>query len=386
MKIVIAPDSFKESLTAAHVAQAIERGVRAVMPHAKVLCVPMADGGEGTLDAVLSISGGKRMQVAVPDALGRPINAGWGWLPNKTAVIEMASAAGLEQIAASDRDPLRADTHGVGELLTAALDAGAQHIVLTAGGSATNDAGAGMLRALGLKFLDGQGRALAMGGEALGALDRIDPSGLDPRLKDVKLTVATDVRNPLCGPNGASAIFGPQKGATPAMVQTLDQALARFADLTAQVTGQDLRQAQGAGAAGGLGFAAMAWLNAQMRPGVDVVADLTQLSSHLSGADLVITGEGRMDSQTLQGKTPWGVMQLAHNQNIPVIAIVGSLGHGYQNLYPAGLTAAFSLTNGPIELSEALEHAAELLEARATDVMRLWVSATHAHAMRHSSE
>jgi glycerate kinase len=170
------------------------------------------------------------------------------------------------------------------------------------------------------------------------------------------------------------------------MVQTLDQALARFADLTARAIGQDLRQAQGAGAAGGLGFAAMAWLNAQMRPGVEVVADLTQLSSHLSGADLVITGEGRMDSQTLQGKTPWGVMQLAQNQNIPVIAIVGSLGHGYQNLYPAGLTAAFSLTNGPIELSEALEHAAELLEARATDVMRLWVSATHAHAMRHSSE
>lgn len=380
MKIVIAPDSFKESLSAAGVAQAIARGVQSVVPDAHVVCVPMADGGEGTLDAVLAVTGGERRQLTVADALGRPITACWGWLPDQTAIIEMASAAGLEHIAVPDRDPLRADTQGVGELFRAALDAGAQRIVLTAGGSATNDGGTGMLRALGLRLLDQQGRELAKGGQALSQLAQIDSSRLDARLKHVGITIATDVRNPLCGPAGASAIFGPQKGATPAMVAELDHALSRFADVTAKVTGQELRESPGTGAAGGLGFAAMAWLDANMRPGVEVVAELAQLSVHLSDADLAITGEGRMDSQTLQGKTPWGVMQLASAQKVPVIAMVGSLGPGYQDLYPAGLTAAFSLANGPIELSQALKQAPDLLEARARDIMRLWMAAKDAHA------
>ncbi|MCD8566101.1 MAG: glycerate kinase [Burkholderiaceae bacterium] len=375
MKIVIAPDSFKESLSAANVAQAIASGIRVVMPDADIRCVPMADGGEGTLDAVLAVTAGQRRQQTVADALGRQRQAFWGWLPERTAIIEMASAAGLEHIAPTDRDPLKADTYGVGELLINALDVGAKRIVLTAGGSATNDGGAGMLRALGMKFLDESGKPLPAGGHALARLKSIDASDLDPRLTDIEMVVATDVRNPLCGANGASAIFGPQKGATPEMVQALDQALAHFAEVTKQTTGTDRQNDPGAGAAGGLGFAAMAWMGASTRPGVEVVAELANLEQAIADADLVFTGEGRMDAQTLQGKTPWGVMRIAKAHGVPVIALAGSLGQGYQALYDAGLTAAFSLTNGPIQLELALQCAADLLTAHSTDIIRLWMAA-----------
>jgi len=386
LNIVIAPDSFKESLSAAGVAQAIAAGIQSVIADAQTHCLPMADGGEGTLDAVLAVTGGEQRQLQVADALGRPRLAHWGWLPNQTAIIEMASAAGLEHIAAGDRDPARADTQGVGELLLAALEAGAQHIVLTAGGSATNDAGSGMLRALGMGLLNDQGQTLPPGGLALQNLARIDNSMLASRLAETKITVATDVRNPLCGPDGASAIFGPQKGATPELVQSLDQALSQFANITAQSLGTDLQNHPGAGAAGGLGFAALAWLGARMRPGVEVVAELAGLHAAVAKADLVFTGEGRMDAQTLQGKTPWGVMRVARQYNVPVIAIAGSLGPGYEALYDAGLTAAFSLANGPIELDYALAHAPELLQSRATDIMRLWHCAASAAPAHRSSE
>lgn len=379
VKIVIAPDSFKESLSAHGVAQAIATGIKAVLPHAQTICVPMADGGEGTLDAVLAVAGGQRKGLTVTDALGRPRLAHWGWLPDKTGVIEMASAAGLEHIAPADRDPLNADTHGVGLLLAAALDAGVKRIVLTAGGSATNDGGAGMLRALGMLFLDETDKPLPPGGYALSGLAKIDASKLDARLKQVEVTVATDVRNPLCGPNGASAIFGPQKGATPDMVEKLDSALAQFARMTAQSIGTDHQNQPGAGAAGGVGFAAMAWMGASTRPGVEVVAELANLEAAISNADLVFTGEGRMDAQTLQGKTPWGVMRIAQAHRVPVIALAGSLGEGYQALYGAGLTAAFSLANGPIELEHAMQQAASLLQARSADIMRLWIRAASAH-------
>ncbi len=384
MKIVIAPDSFKESLSAQDVARAIATGIESVVPHATCVCVPMADGGEGTLDAVLAVTGGERRTATVADALGRPIKAHWGWLPDQTAVIEMASAAGLEHVAPKDRDPIRADTFGVGELLKLALEAGARRIVLTAGGSATNDGGTGMLRALGLIMLDAQGCALPPGGGALAQLARIDPSRLDTRLRDASIIVATDVRNPLCGENGASAIFGPQKGASPQMVQQLDQALAQFAHVTAEVTGQDLRNAPGAGAAGGLGYAALAWMGASMRPGVEVVAELAQLEQAIKQADLVITGEGRMDSQTLQGKTPWGVMRIAQAHRVPVVALAGSLGEGYQALYEHGLSAAFSLANGPITLDQACANASTLLADRSSDIMRLWLSGANA-APKHRS-
>ena len=386
MKIVIAPDSFKESLGALEVARAIESGIRAVLPEANTVCVPMADGGEGTLSTVLQATQGQFHEMAVLDAIGRPRQAQWGWLPNQTALIEMASAAGLEQVAPADRDPLNADTFGVGQLMLAALNAGARTIVLTAGGSATNDGGAGMLRALGMRWLDHTGQALAPGGAALLNLAKIDASGLDPRLANTKILVATDVNNPLCGPKGASATFGPQKGATAEMVKLLDDALSRLADLSAQALSRDERHSPGAGAAGGLGFAAMAWLNAQMRPGAAMVAELVALDQAMQSADLAFTGEGSMDAQTLQGKTPMGVIEVAQRHGVPVIALVGRLGDGYQSLYDVGLTAAFSLTNGPLELEQALTQAAPLLEARTADIMRTWLRAASAQTKHHSCE
>lgn len=375
MKIVIAPDSFKESLSAPLVAQAIARGLHRAAPDATLVCVPMADGGEGTVEAILAATGGERKCHEVRDALGRAIQAQWGWLPDHVAVIEMACAAGLEHIAPQDRDPLRATSYGVGQLIGHALNLGAKQIVLGLGGSATNDAGAGMLQALGLKLLDAQGHILPPGGAALAQLARIDNSGLDPRLKDVQIIIASDVNNPLCGAQGASAIFGPQKGATPEQVQTLDAALEHFANLCAQTLGYDRRDAPGSGAAGGLGFAAHAWMQSNFRPGVEVVAELGGLALAVRDAQLVITGEGRMDAQTLNGKTPMGVAKIAKAAGVPVVAIAGSLGPGYQALYDAGIVSAFSLVSGPSTLAQACHDAASLLEDRAQDILRLWLAA-----------
>lgn len=376
MKIVIAPDSFKESLSAPLVAEAIAAGLRQAAPHAECVCIPMADGGEGTVEAILAATGGEKRINLVQDALGRPINAQWGWLPGDTAIIEMACAAGLEHIAVNERAPLRASSFGVGQLIAHALDLGARHIVLGLGGSATNDAGAGMLQALGLRLLDDHGNTLAPGGAALTKLTKIDRTGFDPRLKEVRFTIASDVNNPLCGPTGASAVFGPQKGASPEQVQTLDQALGHFADKCAEILDQDHRLAPGAGAAGGLGFAAHAWLKASFRPGVEVVAELGGLAQAIQGAQLVFTGEGRMDAQTLHGKTPMGVAKIAQAAGIPVIAIAGSLGDGYQALYQKGIVAAFSLVSGPMTLDQACANAPQLLKDRAQDILRLWLGAT----------
>jgi len=375
MKIVIAPDSFKESLSAPLVAQAIARGLRRVAPDANIVCVPMADGGEGTVEAILAASGGERKCHEVHDALGRPIQASWGWLAGNVAVIEMACAAGLEHIATEDRDPLRASSFGVGQLIGHALNLGATQIVLGLGGSATNDAGAGMLQALGLKLIDAQNKELAPGGAALARLARIDSRCLDPRLKDVQIIIASDVNNPLCGPRGASAVFGPQKGATSEQVKTLDEALGHFANLCAQTLGYDRREAPGSGAAGGLGFAAHMWMQSSFRPGVEVVAELGGLAHAVRDAQLVITGEGRMDAQTLHGKTPMGVANIAKAAGVPVVAIAGSLGPGYQALYDAGVVSAFSLVSGPTSLAQACTDAASLLEDRAQDILRLWLAA-----------
>ncbi len=371
MKIVIAPDSFKESLGAREVADAIARGVRSVLPNARIQCLPMADGGEGTLDAVLQSSGGEVRRADVVDALGRPCTASWGWIAPATALIEMASAAGLEQIAAVDRDILHADTTGVGQLILAALDAGARSIVLTAGGSATNDAGTGMLTSLGLRLLDAQGQTLPPGPANLADLAEIDTRGLDPRLASIDWTVATDVNNPLCGEQGASAVFGPQKGADPDQVRQLDAALHHFAIQTRRKIGTDASRTPGAGAGGGIGFAAIAWLGAKVRPGADMVADLIRLQDHIKVADLVITGEGRLDGQTLHGKAPMQVIRTAHEQGIPVIALAGSLGPGYTDLYKQGLSAAFSLVSGPMSLADACAKADLLLEQRTRDIMRV---------------
>ena len=354
MKIVIAPDSFKESVSAPDAAAAIARGIKAAFPGAHTVCIPMADGGEGTVQAVLAAAGGQARQRTVNDALGHKVDAVWGLLDDGTAIIEMAAAAGLELIPPSKRDPLRASSHGVGELILAALDAGARHIILGLGGSATNDAGAGMLTALGLRLLDKEGRSLPPGGGALGQLASIDARGLDARLADVRIDIASDVDNPLCGPQGASHIFGPQKGATPEQVNALDDMLSHFADVCARQLGSDRRDEAGAGAAGGLGFAAKTFLNAQFRPGVDIVAELGGLAAAMEGATLAFTGEGRMDAQTLRGKTPAGVARIARQAGVPVVALAGSLGEGYEALHACGISAAFSLAPGPITLQQAL--------------------------------
>jgi glycerate kinase len=380
MKIVIAPDSFKDSLSAQGVAQAIASGLIEVWPDAELIECPMADGGEGTIEAVLAACNGQWMSQTVSGPLGQTVNAQWGWLAqSRTAIIEMAMASGLQMLTLQQRDATLSSTQGTGELILAALDAGAKRVILAIGGSATNDAGAGMLSALGARFLDAQGQALAAGGLALARLDRIELDGLDQRLKDVQFEVAADVDNPLCGPNGASHIFGPQKGASPEQVRALDAALGHFAEQSAKVLGNDESHYPGSGAAGGMGFAAKAYLNASFRPGVEVVADLTGLEAALKGADLVITGEGRFDAQTLRGKTPFGVARVARRAGVPVIVLAGTLGEGYTDLYQHGITAAFALTSGPMTLENACHNAASLLHDRARDLGLVWKSAA-AHA------
>ena len=372
MKLVIAPDSFKESLSARAVAEAIAAGWARVYPDAELLLCPMADGGEGTVDALLSATDGKLQQTRVSGPLGDPVEAHWGLLPNAQAIIEMAEASGLHRVEPGRRDVLAASSHGTGELIRAALDAGVRHIVLGLGGSATNDGGAGLLAALGVRFLDREGQELPLGGAALARLSQIDLTGLDTRLAQVEVMVAADVDNPLCGPRGASAVFGPQKGASPEQVVQLDEALAHYADVMAATLGEDLRDLPGVGAAGGLGFAARAVLRAGFRPGVELVAELSGLAQAVQGADLVITGEGRLDGQSLHGKTPVGVARIARAAGVPVIALAGSLGDGYQRLYAEGIGAAFSLAPGPLSLEQAMQQAADQLSARAADLARLW--------------
>ncbi|WP_122429420.1 glycerate kinase [Pseudomonas viridiflava] len=373
MKIVIAPDSFKDSLSAQAVADAIASGLAEVWPDAELVKCPMADGGEGTVEAVLDACEGQWMSAQVSGPLGDSVAAQWGWLAqSRTAIIEMAMASGLQLLTLKQRDACLTSTEGTGQLISAALDAGAQRVILAIGGSATNDGGSGMLSALGARFLDRNDQPLPRGGRALTDLARIDLSDLDPRLANVRVEIAADVDNPLCGPTGASHIFGPQKGASPDQVLALDAALAHFADHSALTLGRDLRDSPGSGAAGGMGFAAKAYLNASFRAGVEVVADLTGLEQALVGADLVITGEGRFDAQTLRGKTPLGVARVAQRQRIPVIVLAGTLGEGYEQLYRHGISAAFALTSGPMDLEHACREAPRLLQERARDVARVW--------------
>lgn len=372
MKLVIAPDSFKESLSAPEVAAAIARGWSRARPLDEILLRPMADGGEGTVDAVLAATGGERRECAVRGPLGAPVQAHWGWLEEGAAVIEMAAASGLHWVAPQQRDATRTTSYGTGELIRAALEAGARKIILGLGGSATNDGGMGLLQALGVRFLDERGEPLGDGGAALAGLHAIDLAGLDPRLAAVEVEVAADVNNPLCGEHGASAVFGPQKGASPEQVRQLDAALARYAEVAARTLGQDHSLFPGVGAAGGLGFAARAFLKARFRPGVELVAEVSGLAEALRGADLAITGEGRLDEQSLHGKTPIGVARLAREAGVPLIALAGSLGKGYGRLHQAGIAAAFSLVPGPISLAEAMAGAAGELEARAEELARLW--------------
>ncbi|RZI31568.1 glycerate kinase [Pseudomonas orientalis] len=376
MKIIIAPDSFKDSLSAERVAQAIADGLVQVWPDAQLVQCPMADGGEGTVAAVLAACNGQLRSHTVRGPLGAAVQAHWGWLADShTAILEMAEASGLQLVAPGQRDACSSSTYGTGELIRAALDLGARRIILAIGGSATNDGGAGAMQALGVQLFDAQDQPLAPGGLALAGLARISLENLDSRLAQVRVEIAADVNNPLCGAHGASAIFGPQKGATPEQVQQLDAALGHFADHCARVLPGDVRDEPGSGAAGGLGFAAKAFLGAQFRAGVEVVAELVGLDAAVRGADLVITGEGRFDAQTLRGKTPFGVARIARHHQVPVIVIAGTLGDGYEQMYAHGVDAAFALPSAPMSLEQACSEAPRLLRERAADIARLWRTA-----------
>ncbi|MBE0488760.1 MAG: glycerate kinase [Halomonas sp.] len=376
MKILICPDSFKDALPAAAAARAIVCGIRRLGEEIALVECPLADGGEGSLDALLAATGAERRTATVQDALGRPASAAWGWLAERrTAFVELAEASGIQALAPAERTALHSTTHGVGELIRAALDAGAERLLLTLGGSATNDGGAGMLMALGARLRDRDGRELPPGGAALAELAELDLTGLDPRLAGLSVETAVDVDNPLLGERGASAVFGPQKGATGEDVARLDAALGRFADVTAAVLGEDHRTLPGAGAAGGMGFAARAFLGAELRPGIELVMAQAGFEALLEGADLVITGEGQLDGQSLAGKTPVGVARAARAKGVPVVVLAGRLAPGWQAASAEGVTAAFALADGPMVLDEALARCAELLADRAESVVRLFTAA-----------
>lgn len=372
LRILVAPDSFKGSLSAVQVAAAMARGIAAVFPEAEVLQAPIADGGEGTVEALVAATGGRLMPALVRGPLGEPVRAVWGISGDgATAFIEMAAASGLTLVPEDRRDPRLASTFGTGELIRAALDAGLRKLVLGLGGSATNDGGAGMARALGVRFLDAENQELPDGGAALARLARVELSDLDPRLEQLSLLAACDVENPLCGPQGASAIFGPQKGATPMMVDVLDTALRHYGILAAAATGRDIAARPGAGAAGGLGAGLLFFTPAVLRPGISVVLESIGFERLLQDVDLVLTGEGRTDAQTAMGKAPMGVADLARQQGLPVICLSGSLGAGAESLLDRGMSALASVPPGPMDLQTCMAEAPELLEAAAARACRL---------------
>lgn len=351
MRIVLAPDSFKESMTAAQAIAAMTTGVRQVISDAECVGVPMADGGEGTVDAVVDALDGQRVTIEVADALGRPIPATYGYVAERRlAVIEMAAAAGLEQIRPDERDALRASTFGVGQLISDALDRGATEFLVGLGGSATNDGGAGMLTALGVRLTDRSGAPLPPGGAALEQVDEVDRTDLDPRLAAVRIQLACDVTAPLLGSSGASAVFGPQKGASETDVARLDAALARFAE----VTGSPHADTPGAGAAGGLGFALLEFLGATSRPGVEVVAETVGLEQALRAAAWVFTGEGSVDAQTMMGKTPFGVAEVAARTGTKVAIFAGRVAPDASVLLAHGVDEIIGITAEGTPLDQAL--------------------------------
>ncbi|EHG7582450.1 MULTISPECIES: glycerate kinase [Citrobacter] len=369
MKIVIAPDSYKESLSALEVASAIEQGFREIWPDADYVKLPVADGGEGTVEAMVAATAGRIVDVEVMGPLGEPTQAFYGLSGDaRSAFIEMAAASGLEQVPPHRRDPLKTTSWGTGELIRHALDAGVEHIIIGLGGSATNDGGAGMVQALGAKLLDARHADIAQGGAALETLDRIDISQLDPRLAGCRIEVACDVTNPLTGKQGASAVFGPQKGATPEMIVRLDRALEHYAQLIARDLDVDVSTLAGGGAAGGMGAALYAFCGAQLRRGIEIVTDALHLDACVADADLVITGEGRIDSQTIHGKVPVGVANVAKRYNKPVIAIAGSLTADVGVVHEHGLDAVFSVIYCICTLDDALKNAEDNVRMTARNV------------------
>ncbi|HHA2008857.1 TPA: glycerate kinase [Enterobacter mori] len=369
MKIVIAPDSYKESLSALEVATAIERGFREIFPSANYIKLPVADGGEGTVEAMVAATQGRIIHVPVTGPLGEPVEGFYGLSgDDQSAFIEMAAASGLELVPPSQRNPLKTTSWGTGELIRHALDAGVKHIIIGIGGSATNDGGAGMVQALGAKLLDAAQEPVGLGGGELATLAHIDLTGLDKRLKACRIEVACDVTNPLTGEEGATAVFGPQKGATPEMIVTLDNALAHYAQVIARDLDIDVLSLSGGGAAGGMGAALYAFCGAQLRQGIEIVTDALHLADQVADADLVITGEGRIDSQTIHGKVPVGVAKVAKRFNKPVIGIAGSLTADVGVVHEHGIDAVFSVIYTICSLEDALENASENVRMAARNI------------------
>lgn len=350
---VLAPDSFKESMTAKQVCLAMEQGLRVAYPDAEYIHVPMADGGEGTVQSLVDATGGELRRVRVTGPLGEPVEAFYGLMGQQNiAVIEMAAASGIHHVSRERRNPLLTSTYGCGQLIRNCLDQGVSKIILGIGGSATNDGGAGMAQALGARLLDANGRELGLGGGELGRLARLDISSLDPRLQQVEFIVACDVTNPLCGEQGASAVFGPQKGATPHMVQQLDAHLAHYAEVIRQQLGKEVATIPGAGAAGGMGAGLLAFTRCELKPGIDIVIEYSGLKDRLATADWCLTGEGRIDSQTRFGKTPHGVARVAKSFGVPVLAVAGCIGEGAETMHAEGIDAIFNI----IPNADTLEH------------------------------
>ena len=372
MRVVIAPQSFKGSVSGPEAARAIQEGILRVFPKAETVLIPVADGGDGTLDALVEATAGRTFASRVYGPLRQRVQARWGVMGDgETAVIEMAQASGLALLPYKDRNPRLTSTYGTGQLIKRALDKGYRRIIVGMGGSATNDGGAGMAWALGVRFYDSTGCPLPPGGAALSRLANIDVTGLHPALKQTEIIAASDVDNPLCGPEGASAVYGPQKGANANTVRALDKALQRYASVIRESLGIDVAERPGAGAAGGLGAGLMAFCGGQVRSGIDIVCQVLDFDARLQGADLVVTGEGRLDASTVYNKAPVGVARHAAALGIPVIALAGSLGRGFEAVYEHGISAAVCIVDRPLSMRVSVARTSELLTSAAERAMRL---------------
>ncbi len=370
---MIAPDSFKGSISAFEASLAIEKGIKRSFPTAETITVPLADGGEGTMDTLVTTTNGMKVAVIVTGPLGNPVEAFYGILGDgKTCVIEMASASGLHLVPEQEQNPLVTTTYGTGELIWHALDKGFRSFILALGGSATNDGGAGMLQALGMNILDEKKQNIGFGGGELSRVDQISLEHFDPRINESDFIIASDVENPLVGKNGASFVFGPQKGATEDIAQILDQSLTHWADKIEELTGVKLDNMPGAGAAGGIGGAFQAFFPSVTEKGAEVVMNYTKLRERLAGADLLITGEGQVDFQTAFGKTPMRAAEAAKDMGIPTIIIAGSVGRDIESLYRYGVVSVHSIMTRPMALDEAMRSASKLLEHTSEQVCRTY--------------
>ncbi|AEA13843.1 MULTISPECIES: glycerate kinase [Bacillus] len=380
MKVVIASDSYKESLKAIEVCEAIERGFRAIFPNAKYVKIPIGDGGEGTVESLVDATGGRIISISVTGPLRESVQAFYGVSKDKkTAFIEMAAASGLQHVPVEKRNPLITTTKGTGELILHALNQGAEYIILGLGGSATNDGGAGMLAALGVRFINDKGEVIDPSGGTLHSIVAIDFSQMDPRLKGVKIEAACDVDNPLVGMQGASFVFGRQKGANVEMMKELDENLKHYANILKRYVSSDVSEIPGAGAAGGMGAAVISVLKGDLRRGIEIVLDYTNFDKHIEDADLIITGEGRIDEQTAYGKAPVGVAGRAKRFSVPVIAIGGSVSSDYSAVYEKGIDAVFSITTRPMTLEEAYRVAEENIEMTTKNIATVWKIASEKH-------